>query len=553
METESQYEHVTSAAEQKLQILSDGIKAVSTFITSFFMLATLAMLVIFSCREFSRDAIVVEPLLLPEKFAESGYTSQVVTRHFRDAVWKVTANGKSGHFDGFDTTPASKPDDLLIPGIGLSLQTAVRVIKDYLSIPQNRVGGEILIANGHLSFRPRYEKRITDTPHPAAEIGTQDLVSTEKLDNLLRKGARKVMVEYSNSQHQRKTGGKASPDQLIEWGNTLYTYRDYRGAIDKYERATHNVESDVAYTNWGLALAKERNFAGAKEKFEKALEIATKNDPQNAHTYLNNLGVALVSLANYDEAIVIFRDVLALNKNYAKAKCNWGWALAKNGQYKQSIKIYKQCLAVDPENYKAHNVLGNALRQLGDKLARKKKNKQAHKLYAEAFNNYKKALRIAPNYVPAYINWGLTLSRAGNILAAIAKYQKALEIDPRNATAYNNWSFMLQKQGNYDDAINKAGLAIHFDPELAAAYNTLGEALFRKKKPKTAIAKFAQAADLDEEKVAYYFWGQALEKQKAACEQIVDKYKAAIAKDDENSQSAKDALARVDTTCGMDT
>ncbi len=62
------------------------------------------------------------------------------------------------------------------------------------------------------------------------------------------------------------------------------------------------------------------------------------------------------------------------------------------------------------------------------------------------------AVAIDPGLVPAWVNLGVVLRRAGDLPAAEDAYKRALEIDPRTHSAYQNLAALLQLQGRNQEA-----------------------------------------------------------------------------------------------------
>ncbi len=63
------------------------------------------------------------------------------------------------------------------------------------------------------------------------------------------------------------------------------------------------------------------------------------------------------------------------------------------------------------------------------------------------------AVTIDPELVPAWVNLGVVLRRAGDLPGAEDAYKHALEIDPRTHSAYQNLAALLQLQGRHTEAM----------------------------------------------------------------------------------------------------
>jgi superkiller protein 3 len=73
--------------------------------------------------------------------------------------------------------------------------------------------------------------------------------------------------------------------------------------------------------------------------------------------------------------------------------------------------------------------------------------------YLEAYEEYRRAIEIDPNYVFGYYNWGNVLYDLKRYDEAIEKYKKVIEINPNDVYAYYNWGNVLFDLKRYEEAI----------------------------------------------------------------------------------------------------
>ena len=88
----------------------------------------------------------------------------------------------------------------------------------------------------------------------------------------------------------------------------------------------------------------------------------------------------------------------------------------RNEDYHSKFAIWGDTVAVRPQNARAHNNLGNILKQAGR--------------IEEAIAHYEQALRIKPDYAEAHYDLGIALEQTGKLREAIGHYQQALRIKP---------------------------------------------------------------------------------------------------------------------------
>ncbi|MDA9057869.1 tetratricopeptide repeat protein [Candidatus Thioglobus sp.] len=147
-------------------------------------------------------------------------------------------------------------------------------------------------------------------------------------------------------------------------------------------------------------------------------------------------------------------------------------------QFDAAINNYKKALKIKPDYADAHNNMGNALKDKGDLEA--------------AIQSYKQALKIKPDYAQAYSNMGIALKGKGDLNAAISSYKQALKIKPDYAEAYNNMGSALNDKGDLEAAIENYKQALKIKPDYAQAYNNMGIALKDKGDLEAAIESYKQ-------------------------------------------------------------
>ena len=119
--------------------------------------------------------------------------------------------------------------------------------------------------------------------------------------------------------------------------------------------------------------------------------------------------------------------------------------LISEGNFREVANMYKKIVEIEPNNYKAHNNLGNALKEFG-KLK-------------EAATSYRQAIKIKPDYTKAHFNLGNILNDFGKYKEAIRILLLALKINPNYNEAHNCLAISYKKLGKFENAIthyNKA-------------------------------------------------------------------------------------------------
>jgi tetratricopeptide (TPR) repeat protein len=100
----------------------------------------------------------------------------------------------------------------------------------------------------------------------------------------------------------------------------------------------------------------------------------------------------------------------------------------------------------------------------------------------DAAESYRRVIDVAPNWIEAHINLGVTLYQMGMTEEAREAFLSAVKLDPGNAISRYNLGCVLEEQGKLGEAIEHLGAAarampdhadVHFN--LALAYERSGD------------------------------------------------------------------------------
>jgi tetratricopeptide (TPR) repeat protein len=136
-----------------------------------------------------------------------------------------------------------------------------------------------------------------------------------------------------------------------------FQVRYWKNTISLERRAVQVTDDYKAHYNLGLALMTEGNLEEAIAHYSRALEI--KPDYTFA---LNNLGLALMRQGKLDDAIDSYAEALKIDPNYPEAHYNLGLAFMRQGKLDGAISQYRKALQIRPDYLRARRALGIALR-----------------------------------------------------------------------------------------------------------------------------------------------------------------------------------------------
>ena len=119
-----------------------------------------------------------------------------------------------------------------------------------------------------------------------------------------------------------------------------------------------------------------------------------------------------------------------------------------------SETLWRHALALDEKSSFAHNNLGLALAERG--------------AFAEAIEEFRKAVEIDPTFVEAHTNLGNFLAQRGSSEEAVSHLRQALGIDPTFTNAQNTLGNILADKGESDKAIEHFRKASANQPNIGA-------------------------------------------------------------------------------------
>jgi tetratricopeptide (TPR) repeat protein len=185
-------------------------------------------------------------------------------------------------------------------------------------------------------------------------------------------------------------------------------------------------------------------------------------------------------------------------KSLAQAHYNRANAYKKEYRYIEALREYKKAIRIKPDYAEAYFQMGEIHRRNGDDET--------------AITTYKQALRHKLNYIEAYKGLAWSYERSNRHAEAIATWNRLMKVVPDNPgvahTAYVNMAEMYREDGDIDKAIETYDqlIAIHkrliqekadkavFNPDIWAKYKA--ELYAKKGQYEDAIKSYEEAVSL---------------------------------------------------------
>ncbi len=235
--------------------------------------------------------------------------------------------------------------------------------------------------------------------------------------------------------------------------------------------------SALAHNNLGDALMSLGQTNEAVAHFSAALEL----DPKDFMAY-GNLGNYFFGQGKIDEAAAKYQEGLRLNSRNPELNHNLGLCLAQQGKFSEAVRYYSTALQFRWEYTEALMNLGNALLALGKPDA--------------AVTNYAAVLRLKSDSAPGHFNLANALFQQGKYPEAAAHYLQSIRLQPDFADAHSNLARALVAQGKNGDALGHLTEAVRLKPAAAEFHFHLGTVLESANRPTEAIVQYQEVLRL---------------------------------------------------------
>jgi tetratricopeptide (TPR) repeat protein len=235
----------------------------------------------------------------------------------------------------------------------------------------------------------------------------------------------------------------------------------------------------------GVISIQDGNNQAAVEMITKAIEI----NPRIA-IYYSNRGKALLSLKQFEQAVLSYDKAIALKSDYVQAHFGRGNALHQLKKFKLAVESYEKAINFQPDYAEAYSNRGNALHQL--------------KQFQAAVVSYDKAISLKPDYVEAFSNRGLALKELKQFEEALTSYDKAIALNPNYADAHSNRGSVLKELKQFESAIASYDKAIALNPNYADAHSNRGNALKELNHFEAAVTSYQKAIELAPNNIKFH-------------------------------------------------
>jgi tetratricopeptide (TPR) repeat protein len=352
------------------------------------------------------------------------------------------------------------------------------------------------------------------TPVVYSQSSRKDLVAVRwpdltNLEKSVREQVTALQDSLAAASKNRATTETALAEAYGKLGQIYHAYSLIEPAHDCYLNASLLAPKDF---RWTYLTAKLDQQEGRFEDAIRGLRAARSLRPDYVAVPVN-LGNIFLELNRLEEAKASFNAALALDKNNAAAHYGLGQAALASRSYAEAVRYFEATLAQVPNANRVHYSLAMAYRGLGEMqkvkahlaqqgsvgvrvadpvvdalqnliegerlpLARGKVAFEA-KRYAEAAEEFRKAVAAKPDSAVARINLGVTLSQLGDAQGAAEQFEESIRLEPRSVNAHYNLAILLARQNQHEKAIAHLESALAVDPNDTSVQFLLGSELVK--------------------------------------------------------------------------
>lgn len=319
----------------------------------------------------------------------------------------------------------------------------------------------------------------------------------------------KALEHFTKAADLKKEKDKELADIFYNIGNIYYVLAKYDKAVQYFEKAHALNPSDMQTTE---------NLAFSYVRFgdrDKGIELLSST-PMEAESYRAHFinGKLLYEAKKFSEAEDEFRKSIKILPNSAEAREECARALIAQGKNDVALVMYSEIIKLDKDNYSAWYSMANILAGLSN--------------WKEAAESYKRAAEIRPESYKAFYNMGIALEEIGKRKEAVEAYRRSVEICPDFIEAYNNLGIALSISGNGEEALEVYTEAVRKDPSDPRLYFNMGMCFYEMERYSDAVAAFRDALEINPEELEiYYYLGSALMELRRYNDAI-DAYRSAI-------------------------
>jgi len=384
-----------------------------------------------------------------------------------------------------------------------------------LAILQNRISD---LPDAEASFKKVVELNPKADP---ARLMLGNFYQSQKRFDEAEKQYREVLAIDSNTIAPRKAlaglylaeGKKTEAENILQQAKRdLPQSPDAYLALSDFYFTTGNLDKSV--TEYGELFQIRSHDAQVKEKYVQLLiqasryemawklnEEILKSNPKDDNALVHRSQLQIMS-GDVNDAAQTLQMVVNSSPNNMQAHFALGIALQQRGNLESAERQWREALRLNPDFLDAERSLANAAMIEGDMNALEDAANQMIRLqpgvpegyalravaninrarYAEAEQDVRKAIGVAPDSSFGYVQLGNLRFAQKRYRDAVKPYQDALDRNASSKDALRGLVNAYVAQHQVDQAVSRVKEQIGKEPNNSGFYSLLGAVLFRSKK-----------------------------------------------------------------------
>jgi tetratricopeptide (TPR) repeat protein len=403
------------------------------------------------------NRIVIEPLSVPHKLEDEGYTGAIVSQRLLREVQVIvgsaqtllrepTGDGGAAQRITFSNESAlANLATIQLPASGLSIHSVSSILRDVFDWPERKITGEITINRPAGATEPVYSIALR---LPSGEC---------------------VPVEHSNINHAISLSAQSIAQQFNPLALAAYFYQQER-------KSSWDEEKGLINEKRRAELEKQK-----RNNWEKVDRIAD-NLIEGAGSKLRKEGlflraIVLRELKQPDDAIHYFQQATKANDQFSDAYNGWAAVLADENRISEALAIYERAIRANQKNPETYRNRALIYKRNGE--------------FERAIADFNSAIHLGLKDVDVFFQLGITYEAVRNFADAVKVYDLALKLQPRHEWALNNRCYskaMLEDVSAIVDC--NAALRLRDDP---AFYDGRGFAHLKLGQLEKAIEDYSKA------------------------------------------------------------
>ena len=289
----------------------------------------------------------------------------------------------------------------------------------------------------------------------------------------------------------------------FEMGWIYNVQGQYGEAIGPLRQATA-LRADYAEANEALGYAYFK--LNRSQEAIAAYQNAVQMKPEYGLAYLGLGDTYFYQTKQYPLAVEAYRQGVRYKDDVPTAFYNLAWCYNELGRYAEAAAAAKRAIALQAAYPEAFVELGFANYKVGEA---QQNPTQAQRLFNEAVNSFREAIRLKPGYGDAYTGLGdVYYSDLKQYQEAVAAYEQSIRISPNNSRVRYNLGFSYNDLERYGEAANHLREAIQLKPEYFEAHTELGFAYLKLGRLPAAVETLRTAIRLKGNyATAHYYMG----------------------------------------------